>query len=103
MAKDLLGLYAEKEIAKRDPYAPDKELEAELNSYFQYEETPDQLQAISDIKKDMSRSKPMDRIVCGDVGFGKTEVAIRTAALAAAINRQTAVICPTTILANQHF
>jgi len=103
MAKELLGLYAEKEISKRDPYVPDKELEAELNSYFQYEETPDQLQAISDIKKDMSKTKPMDRIVCGDVGFGKTEVAIRTAALAAANNKQTAIICPTTILANQHF
>ena len=68
-----------------------------------FEETPDQMQAIEDIKKDLSKTKPMDRIVCGDVGFGKTEVAMRTALLAAANNRQTALICPTTILANQHF
>ena len=103
MAKELLALYAEKEVTKRPAYLPDKELESELNSYFMYEETPDQLQAIEDIKKDMSKEKPMDRIVCGDVGFGKTEVAIRTASLAIANNRQVAIICPTTILANQHF
>ena len=103
LAKELLELYAEKEIAVRSPYHTDKEMEEDLKSGFIYEETPDQIQAIEDIKKDLSLEKPMDRIVCGDVGFGKTEVAIRTAALAVANNRQTALICPTTILANQHY
>ncbi|MGA2418392.1 MAG: helicase-related protein [Candidatus Staskawiczbacteria bacterium] len=103
LAKELLQLYAEKEITERTPYLEDKELESQLKSGFLFEETPDQMQTIEDIKKDLSKLKPMDRIVCGDVGFGKTEVAIRTALLAAANNRQTALICPTTILANQHF
>ena len=103
MAKDLLKLYAEKEIVERAPYIEDRELESQLKSGFMFEETPDQMQAIEDIKKDLSKAKPMDRIVCGDVGFGKTEVAMRTALLAAANNRQAALICPTTILANQHF
>lgn len=103
LAKELLDLYAEKEVVRRTPYLPDKEMEDDLKSGFMYEETPDQIQAISDIKKDLLKEKPMDRIVCGDVGFGKTEVAIRTAMLAVANNRQTALICPTTILANQHY
>jgi transcription-repair coupling factor (superfamily II helicase) len=103
LAKDLLELYAEKEVIKRAPYLPDKEMEADLKSGFIYEETPDQIQAITDIKNDLSKEKPMDRIVCGDVGFGKTEVAIRTAMLAVANNRQTVLICPATILANQHY
>ena len=103
LAKELLILYAKKEIAERTPYQLDNELESELRSNFLYEETPDQLQAIEDIKKDLSKDIPMDRIVCGDVGFGKTEVAMRTALISASNNRQTAVICPTTILANQHF
>ena len=103
MAKDLLKLYAEKEIVERLPYIEDRELESQLKAGFMFEETPDQMQAIEDIKKDLSKPKPMDRIVCGDVGFGKTEVAMRTALLAASNNRQTALICPTTILANQHF
>ena len=102
-AKELLALYAEKETAKRHPYSTDNELDFQLRAGFEYEETPDQLQAIEDIKKDLSKTKPMDRIVCGDVGFGKTEVALRTALLAASNNRQTALICPTTILANQHY
>ena len=103
MAKDLLKLYAEKEIVQRPVYIEDKELESQLRAGFVYEETPDQMQAIEDIKKDLSKTKPMDRIVCGDVGFGKTEVAMRTALLAAVNNRQTVLICPTTILALQHF
>jgi len=103
LAKELLELYADKEIVKRQPYIPDKEMEADLKSGFIYQETPDQLQAINDIKNDLSKEKPMDRIVCGDVGFGKTEVAIRTALLASANNRQTVLICPTTILADQHY
>lgn len=103
LAKELLELYAQKEVMERPPYIEDKEMESQLRSGFQFEETPDQIQAIEDIKKDLKKKKPMDRIVCGDVGFGKTEVAMRTALLAAANNRQTALICPTTILANQHF
>ena len=103
LAKDLLDLYAKKEIVKRPIYTEDKEIESQLRSGFIYEETPDQMQAIEDIKRDLRKHTPMDRVVCGDVGFGKTEVAMRTALLAAANNRQTALICPTTILANQHF
>jgi transcription-repair coupling factor (superfamily II helicase) len=103
LAKELLELYAEKEVIKRTPYLTDKEMEAEVKSGFIFEETPDQIQTILDIKNDLSKEKPMDRIVCGDVGFGKTEIAIRTTMLAIANNRQTAIICPTTILANQHF
>jgi transcription-repair coupling factor (superfamily II helicase) len=103
MAKELLELYAKKEVVRRPSYIADKELEFQLRAGFNYEETPDQMQAIEDIYKDLSKETPMDRIVCGDVGFGKTEVAMRTALLAAANNRQTALICPTTILADQHF
>jgi transcription-repair coupling factor (superfamily II helicase) len=103
MAKDLLQLYAQKEIVERTPYIEDRELESQLKSGFIFEETPDQMQAIEDIKKDLRKTKPMDRIVCGDVGFGKTEVAMRTALLASANSRQTILICPTTILANQHY
>ena len=103
LAKELLALYAKKEVVTREAYVPDQELEMQLKSGFLYDETPDQLQAIEDIKKDLAKNVPMDRIVCGDVGFGKTEVAIRTAFLAGINSRQTAIICPTTILANQHF
>src|SRR3989339_633990 len=102
-AKELLSLYAQKESAQRPSYSADNELEFQLRAGFAYEETPDQLQAVEDIEKDLAKTKPMDRIVCGDVGFGKTEIAIRAALLASANSRQTALICPTTILANQHF
>lgn len=103
LAKELLLLYAQKEVMFRAPYIIDQELENQLRAGFLYQETPNQLQAIEDIKKDLSLPKPMDRIVLGDVGFGKTEVAMHASLLAAANNRQVAVICPTTILANQHF
>jgi transcription-repair coupling factor (superfamily II helicase) len=103
LAKELLQLYAQKEVTERTPYIEDKELESQLKDSFAFQETPDQIQTLEDIKNDLSKNKPMDRIVCGDVGFGKTEVAMRTALLACANNRQTALICPTTILANQHF
>ena len=103
LAKELLQLYAEKEISERTAYIEDKELESQFRDGFPFQETPDQLSAIEDIKNDLQKTKPMDRIVCGDVGFGKTEVAMRTALLACINNRQTALICPTTILANQHF
>ena len=102
LAKELLALYSQKEIVTRKPYAIDKELESQLASGFMHQETPDQIQAIEDIKKDLQGEKPMDRIVCGDVGFGKTEIAIRSSLLAVSNNYQVAVICPTTILANQH-
>ncbi len=103
LAKELLALYAEKESVVRKPYEIDKELEEQLKTGFLYQETPDQLQAIEDIKTDLSKNKPMDRIVCGDVGFGKTEVALRSALIVASNGYQTAIICPTTILSNQHF
>ncbi|MCX6720780.1 MAG: helicase-related protein [Candidatus Staskawiczbacteria bacterium] len=103
LAKELLQLYAKKEITERTPYIEDKELESQIRDSFPFQETPDQIKTIEDIKDDLSKNRPMDRIVCGDVGFGKTEVAIRTALLACANNRQTALICPTTILANQHY
>ncbi len=103
MAKELLELYAKKEHALRKPYIIDHELQKELRQGFLYEETPDQIQAIKDIEIDLSQEKPMDRIVCGDVGFGKTEVAMRISLLASTNNCQTAIICPTTILAKQHF
>ena len=103
LAKELLALYSQKEVITRPPYIIDRELESQLQAGFLYSETPDQLQAIEDIKTDVQKDKPMDRIVCGDVGFGKTEIAMRASLLAASNNYQTAVICPTTILAQQHF
>jgi transcription-repair coupling factor (superfamily II helicase) len=103
LAKELLEIYAKRETAARPPYAPDDEVDEKLASGFKYEETPDQLEAISEIKKDLEGEKPMDRILCGDVGFGKTEVALRTMVRAVKSGYQTAMICPTTILAHQHF
>src|SRR3989344_4987007 len=103
LAKELLQLYAQKETSERSPYIEDEEIESQFRSSFVFQETPDQTQAIEDIKQDLQKPRPMDRIVCGDVGFGKTEVPMRTALLALINNRQTALICPTTILANQHF
>ncbi|MSU60704.1 MAG: DEAD/DEAH box helicase, partial [Candidatus Staskawiczbacteria bacterium] len=103
LAKELLALYSQKETVVRTPYINDAELEKQLLAGFEYQETPDQLQAMEDIKKDLALQKPMDRIICGDVGFGKTEIAIRAAFLAPINGRQCAVICPTTILASQHY
>jgi transcription-repair coupling factor (superfamily II helicase) len=103
LAKELLEIYAKREITTRSPYLTDDELDYQIASTFQYEETPDQIQAIEDIKRDLETEQPMDRIVCGDVGFGKTEVALRTMIKAIRSGYQTAMICPTTILANQHF
>ncbi len=103
LAKELLALYAKKEVVIRKPYESDAEIEAQIKAGFAYEETPDQLQALEDIRQDLAGEKPMDRIVCGDVGFGKTEIALRAAALAAGNAYQCAIICPTTILAKQHF
>jgi len=103
LAKELLEIYAEREMTTRPPYLPEDEIDFQITSSFQYEETPDQIQTIEDIKKDLEGQKPMDRIVCGDVGFGKTEVALRAMIKAVKSDLQVAMICPTTILANQHF
>ena len=103
LARELLEIYAKREITTRPPYLPEDEMDFQITSSFQYQETPDQIQTIEDIKKDLEDQRPMDRIVCGDVGFGKTEVALRAMIKAVKSGYQTAMICPTTILANQHF
>lgn len=103
LAKELLEIYAKRKITTRPPYLPKDEIDLQLASGFQYKETPDQIQTIEEIKNDLEKEKPMDRIVCGDVGFGKTEVALRTMVKAVNSGYQAAMICPTTILANQHF
>jgi transcription-repair coupling factor (superfamily II helicase) len=103
LARELLELYAKREVANRPPYEPDDEIDQKLAESFKYEETPDQLEAIEEIKKDLENEKPMDRILCGDVGFGKTEVALRTMVRAVKSGYQTILISPTTILAHQHF
>jgi len=103
MAAQLLALYAGRKVARGFSFSPDTELHREFDSFFAYEETPDQLKAIEDIKKDMESDLPMDRLVCGDVGYGKTEVAMRAAFKAIYDGRQVAVLVPTTILAEQHY
>jgi len=103
LAKELLEIYAKREIGRRPPYLPNDEIDFQLASSFPYIETPDQIQAIEDIKRDLEKDLPMDRLVCGDVGFGKTEVALRTAVKAVKSGWQVVFICPTTILAYQHF
>jgi transcription-repair coupling factor (superfamily II helicase) len=102
IAFDLINVYAKRRLDKGFQYAPDSYLQLELEASFIYEDTPDQSTATEDIKKDMESERPMDRLVCGDVGFGKTEVAIRAAFKAAANGKQVAVLVPTTILAFQH-
>lgn len=103
IARDLIKLYAKRLEEKGFAYSPDSFMQNELEASFIYEDTPDQLKATNDVKADMESSRPMDRLVCGDVGFGKTEVAIRAAFKAVADNKQVAVLVPTTILAFQHF
>lgn len=103
IAFNLIKLYAERRLEKGFACAPDSYLQKELESSFIYEDTPDQITATQDVKNDMERSRPMDRLVCGDVGFGKTEVAIRAAFKAVDNGKQVAVLVPTTILAYQHF
>jgi transcription-repair coupling factor (superfamily II helicase) len=102
IAFDLIKVYAKRRLDKGFQYAPDSYLQLELEASFIYEDTPDQSTATEDIKKDMESERPMDRLVCGDVGFGKTEVAIRAAFKAAENGKQVAVLVPTTILAFQH-
>ncbi len=103
IARDLIKLYAKRLEDKGFAYSPDTYMQNELEASFMYEDTPDQLKATIDVKQDMESSRPMDRLVCGDVGFGKTEVAIRAAFKAVADNKQVAVLVPTTILAFQHY
>ena len=103
IAKDLIKLYAQRKASKGFAFSPDTYLQTELEASFIYEDTPDQYKATNDVKNDMEQPHPMDRLVCGDVGFGKTEVAIRAAAKAVADDKQVAVLVPTTILAMQHF
>ncbi|AGW13489.1 transcription-repair coupling factor [Megalodesulfovibrio gigas] len=103
IAGELVEMYAWRKVAKGFTYGPENELFREFEASFGFEETPDQAQAIQDVLDDMARPEPMDRLVCGDVGFGKTEVAMRAAVRAALESRQTAILCPTTVLAEQHF
>lgn len=103
IAFNLIQLYAKRRLDKGYAFAPDSYLQLELESSFIYEDTPDQLKATQDVKADMENERPMDRLVCGDVGFGKTEVAIRAAFKAVDNSKQVAVLVPTTILAYQHF
>ncbi len=103
LAKDLLQLYASREVMPGYSYPPDSAWQAELDASFPYVETSDQLAAINAVKHDMESPQPMDRLVCGDVGYGKTEVALRAAFKAVMDSRQVAVLVPTTVLAQQHF
>lgn len=103
VAKELLSLYAQRETAHGHAFPPDAPWQAELESSFPYVETEDQRQALADVKMDMQRVRPMDRLICGDVGYGKTEVALRAAFKAVLSGKQVALLVPTTVLAQQHF
>ncbi|NLM22846.1 MAG: transcription-repair coupling factor [Firmicutes bacterium] len=103
LARELLSLYAARQAAEGYAYGPDHPWQAEFEVRFPYEETPDQLQAINDVKRDLEKKQPMDRLICGDVGYGKTEVALRAAFKVALEGKQVALLVPTTILAQQHF
>ncbi len=102
MAADLIKLYAARKAATGHALPPDTPWQTEMEDAFPYEETPDQQAAIDDVKRDLEADKPMDRLICGDVGYGKTEVAIRAAFKVVNAGRQVAILCPTTILAQQH-
>ena len=103
IARDMLELYAAREVVPGHAFAPDSQWQVELEASFPYEETKDQLQALCDVKRDMEKPKPMDRLICGDVGYGKTEVALRAAFKAVMDGKQVAVLVPTTVLAQQHY
>lgn len=103
IADDLIKLYAEREASRGYAFSPDGDMQREFETSFPYEETEDQIRSIHEIKKDMENERPMDRLLCGDVGYGKTEVAIRAAFKAIADGKQVALLVPTTILAQQHF
>src|SRR2546427_9539133 len=102
MAADLLDLYARRQVAAGFAFPPDTAWQRELESAFLYEDTPDQRRASEEVKRDMERALPMDRLLVGDVGYGKTEVALRAAFKAVQAGKQVAVLAPTTILAEQH-
>ncbi len=102
-AKELLKLYAQRSMTKRNPYAAETPWEKELEDAFPYEETPDQMKAIEDVKNDFMKPFPMERLICGDVGYGKTEVAVRAAFKVVQDGKQAAVLVPTTVLAQQHY
>ena len=103
LAFNLLELYAKRKMSKGFAFSPDSDLQQNLEASFMYEDTPDQCKATQEVKKDMESSRPMDRLICGDVGFGKTEIAIRAAFKAAYEGKQVAVLVPTTVLCLQHF
>jgi transcription-repair coupling factor (superfamily II helicase) len=103
IARDLIRLYAQRQHEKGFAFSKDTYLQTELEASFMYEDTPDQVKATRDVKADMMSDRPMDRLICGDVGFGKTEIAIRAAFKAAIDGKQTAVLVPTTVLATQHY
>lgn len=103
IARDLILLYSKRKQEKGFAYSPDGFMQHELEASFIYEDTPDQMKATADVKADMENDRPMDRLICGDVGFGKTEVAIRAAFKAVSDNKQVAVLVPTTVLAFQHY
>jgi len=103
MAGELIAIYARREVAEGYAFSPDGAWQAELEASFPFQETPDQLRALEEIKADMEEPRPMDRLLVGDVGFGKTEVALRAAFKAATDGKQVAVLVPTTVLANQHY
>ena len=103
MAGELLSLYASREVVQGLSLAPDTPWQRELEDSFPYEETPDQLTTVDEVKADMERAKPMDRLVCGDVGYGKTEIALRAAFKAVMSGTQVAILVPTTVLAQQHY
>ena len=103
MASELLALYAARELAEGHSFVPDAQWQSELEESFPFEETPDQRRTIEEVKADMESSKPMDRLVCGDVGYGKTEIALRAAFKAVMDGKQVAVLVPTTVLAQQHY
>lgn len=103
IARELVQLYAKRELIEGFPFPPDSRMQKEFEDAFEYEPTPDQVRATKEIKEDMENTRPMDRLVCGDVGFGKTEVAMRAAFKCASSQKQVAVLVPTTILAAQHY
>ena len=103
LADKLIALYAERSRVKGHKYMEDTDLQAMFEQTFPYEETDDQLRSIEEVKKDMESDKPMDRLLCGDVGYGKTEVAMRAAFKCAAEGKQTAYLASTTVLAQQHY
>jgi transcription-repair coupling factor (superfamily II helicase) len=103
LAFDLVDLYARRSTVSGFSFAPDNEMQREMEASFPFDETPDQLAAIADVKADMESDEPMDRLVCGDVGYGKTEVAIRACFKATQDGKQVMILCPTTILAQQHY